>query len=178
MFKISSQEEFGLRFLVQLAKADEKVTNGQEVSLSEIADREGVSLSYVRKIFGILRSGNLVKASKGVLGGYSLAKPASEINLMEVFEVLKTQQQDFSCNDFSGNLSVCANFSNCGVRPVISLLRRKIDNFLAEINLSQLVKEEISVISELKKNPEVVPLQAPDHSNHNNSVLSDMAVKK
>lgn len=165
MFKISSQEEFGLRFLIQLAKA-----NGQEVSLAEIAEKEGVSLTYVRKIFGILRAGNLVKASKGVLGGYSLAKATSEINLMEVFEVLKTQTQDFSCNDFSGNLSICANFSDCGVRPVISLLKRKINNFLTEINLSQLVKEESSVVGDLKdSNPQILAFSSLDGAKAKNT---------
>lgn len=147
MFKISSQEEFGLRFLVQLAKSS---NCSGEMSLSEIAHKEGVSLPYVRKIFGILRSGGLVKASKGVQGGYSLLKPASEITLKEIFEVLGSDLQEFSCNDFAGQFSVCANFGDCGVRPLLSLLRRKIDDFLKGITLSQLVSEERNVLSTLQ----------------------------
>lgn len=145
MFKISSQEEFGLRFLVQLAKA-----NGREVALAEIANKEGASLTYVRKIFGILRLGDLVKASKGSQGGYSLSKPASEINLQKVFSILKPEPHEFSCKDFTGNLPECANFADCGVRPVMSLLRGKVNDFLSGINLSQLVKEEKAVLANLR----------------------------
>ena len=144
MLKISSQEEFGLRFLVQLAKAGDK-----EVHLSDLANKEGISLIYVRKIFGILRSKGLVKASKGVNAGYSLIKNSDDINLKEIFDALKYEEQDFNCSSFSGNLSVCANHGNCGVRPIISLLNQKIDEFLSEINLSQLVKEENEVISQI-----------------------------
>jgi Rrf2 family protein len=147
MLKISSQEEFGLRFLLQLAKTEE-----QEVSLAEIATKEGVSLPYVRKIFGILRAGGLVKATKGVQGGYSLVRPAAEINLRQIFAALKTTEQDFHCSYFSGNLDICANYGDCGVRPVLSLLTRKIDDFLCRINLSQLAHEEKQVIAQLQAN--------------------------
>lgn len=147
MFKISSQEEFGLRLLVQLAKAGENA----EISLAELSSREGISLTYVRKLFGVLRSSGLVKASRGVLGGYSLVKSASEINLKEVFEALKNPEQSFDCTYFSGQLDICANHGNCGVRPLISLLNHKIDEFLENINLSQLIKEEKQVSQELIK---------------------------
>ncbi|MDJ0625461.1 MAG: Rrf2 family transcriptional regulator [Candidatus Caenarcaniphilales bacterium] len=145
MFKISSQEEFGLRFLVQLAKA-----NGREVSLSDIAEKEGTSLSYVRKILGILRSAGLVISSKGVKGGSSLSRSPSEITLVEIFHILKPEPHEFSCKDFTGNLPECANFSDCGVRPVMSLLRKKVNEFLSNITLSQLVKEEKDVLSHLQ----------------------------
>jgi Rrf2 family protein len=148
MIKITSQEEFGLRFLLHLAKNE-----NQEISLSDIAAKEGVSMPYVRKIFGILRLGGLVKASKGVQGGYSLIRSASQINLKEVFNALKTHEQDFSCSYFTGNLDICANHSDCGVRPLISLMNRKIDDFLLGINLSQLVKEEKQVAAQLQLEP-------------------------
>ena len=134
-----------MRFLVQLAKSQK-----EEMSLAEISQREGVSLPYVRKIFGILRSGGLVRASKGVQGGYSLLKPASEITLREVFEVLGADLQEFSCSDFSGQFSICANHGDCGVRPLLSLLKRKIDELLRGITLSQLIHEEHKVMNALQ----------------------------
>ena len=145
MFKISSQEEFGLRLLLQLAKAGDKA----EISLAELSSKEGISLTYVRKLFGILRSAGLVQASRGVLGGYSLIRSPAQINLKEVFSALQSQEQGFVCTYFSGQLEVCANHGDCAVRPLISLLNRKIDNFLENINLSQLIKEEKQVIKEL-----------------------------
>jgi Rrf2 family protein len=144
MFKVSSQEEFGLRFLVHLAKSE-----GKEVSLADIATKEGISLPYVRKIFGILRDGGLVKASKGVTGGYSLTHQPEELTLKTIFQALKPEPHEFSCNDFTGQLSVCANFGDCGLRPLLSLLQNKINNFLDGISLSQLIKEEKSVKEDL-----------------------------
>jgi Rrf2 family protein len=145
MLWISSQEEMGLRFLVRLAQQPDR-----EVALADISQVEGISLQYVRKIFGILGRNGLVRASRGVKGGYWLVKPAAEISLVEIFDALKPVSSEFDCSQFSGKLPVCANHDNCSVRPVIQLLDSKVRDFLAGISLSQLAQHESEVIDSLR----------------------------
>jgi len=83
--KISAQEEYGLRCLVQLASAE---GDGRWLTLAQIAEREGLSVANAGKLMWILSKAGLVSAQRGTKGGYSLARPASEIRLNEVIRIL------------------------------------------------------------------------------------------
>lgn len=54
------------------------------VSLLEISNRQGISLTYLEQIFVRLRRGGLVKSRRGPGGGYSLAKAAHDIRVIDV----------------------------------------------------------------------------------------------
>src|SRR5215471_14867604 len=82
--KITSQEEYGLRCLLHLARVPE----GQSLTIPEIAAAEGLSHPYVAKLLAILRQGGLIESVRGRTGGYWLAAPPSEISLGSVLQVL------------------------------------------------------------------------------------------
>src|SRR5262245_47549595 len=71
--KISSQEEYGLRCLLRLARAED----GQ-LSIADIAAGEGLSVPYVAKLLTVLRQGGLIDSVRGRAGGYHLAQPPEE----------------------------------------------------------------------------------------------------
>lgn len=54
------------------------------VSLGEIADRQSISLPYLEQLFVKLRRAELVASVRGPGGGYRLARPASEIRVMDI----------------------------------------------------------------------------------------------
>ena len=54
------------------------------VSLGDIADRQSISLPYLEQLFVKLRRGELVTSVRGPGGGYRLARPASEIRVIDV----------------------------------------------------------------------------------------------
>ena len=54
------------------------------VSLLEISNRQGISLTYLEQIFVRLRRGGLVKSRRGPGGGYSLARAAHDIRVIDV----------------------------------------------------------------------------------------------
>ena len=83
--KISAQEEYGLRCLLQLARAE---AVGESLTLAQIAEREGISVANAGKLMWILNKAGLVQSQRGTKGGYHLARPASEIHLNEVIRVL------------------------------------------------------------------------------------------
>lgn len=83
--KVSTKGRYGLRALVDLAVN----STGTHVSLVSIAQRQKISLNYLEQVFATLRKAKIVKSVKGAQGGYSLAKPASQIKVADVLNILE-----------------------------------------------------------------------------------------
>src|ERR671915_46043 len=139
--KISSQEEYGLRCLVQLAD----LRPGESLTLPQIAEREGISAANAGKLMWILSKAGFVQATRGTKGGYTLARPASEIRLNQVIRVLEGEPAESHCKSYAGVLDACVHTGDCGIRPVIVELHQIVDNALADITLSQLLGTEANV---------------------------------
>jgi len=144
--KISAHEEYGLRCLVQLARAE---ADGESLTLNQIADREGLSTSNAGKLMWILVKAGLVQSQRGANGGYTLARPAAEIRLNEVIRILDEDTVDQFCKSHTGVLDACIHTSDCGIRPVIVGLHEIVQNALAEITLAELIGSEENVDARL-----------------------------
>jgi len=146
--KISAQEEYGLRCLLQLASVPE----GKIVTVREIAQKEGLSSAYVEKLLRFLARAGLVHSFRGIRGGYVLNRPASQITLGEVVRALgQVPTTNHICNQFTGNQDICVHFSNCGIRSVWSGLTNYIQNFLDQTTLESLRGDEFTVSSRFAK---------------------------
>lgn len=139
--KVSAQEEYGLRCLVQLARLGE----GESLSLPQIAEREGISQANAGKVLWLLSKAGLVAASRGTKGGYRLSRPASEVRLSEVIKVLDDDQLEGHCRSFPGVLDSCVHTSDCGIRPVLLNVHEAVAQALSGITLAQLVGTERNV---------------------------------
>ena len=91
----STRAEYGVRVMVELARrsADERGC----VSLSEIADGDGLPLAYLEHLAARLRKAGLVESRRGAHGGYLLARPAEEITMAEVVEALEGAIAPIEC---------------------------------------------------------------------------------
>jgi len=58
------------------------------VSIREIAERQGLNRKYIEQIVADLRKGGFLRSTRGVLGGYTLARPADEITVGEIVRCL------------------------------------------------------------------------------------------
>ena len=139
--KISAQEEYGLRCLLQLAGLPE----GESLTLPQIAEREGISQANAGKLMWLLSKAGFVRATRGTKGGYVLARPASDIRLNEVIKVLDDEQIKAHCESYTGVLDSCVHKGDCGIRPVIVGLHEIVQEALSQITLAQLVGEESKV---------------------------------
>lgn len=161
--KISAQEEYGLRCLLQLARAERQ---GDSLTLGQLARSEGISVANAGKLMWIMNKAGLVQSTRGTKGGYSLARPADEIRLNEVIRVLDNDTVQNHCQSYTGVMDTCVHTGDCGIRPVIVELHQVVDNALAEITLSKLLGTEAKVdemlhrIQGLKVRPDSSRLQA------------------
>ncbi len=139
--KISAQEEYGLRCLLQLAY----LPDGESLTLAQIAEREGISVANAGKLLWLLSKAGLVLSMRGNRGGYMLARPASEVRLSEVIKVLDGDLVEEHCKSYTGVMDVCVHTGDCGIRPVIVGLHEIVQQALSEITLAQLIGTEEKV---------------------------------
>jgi Rrf2 family cysteine metabolism transcriptional repressor len=81
----SAKGEYGVMAVIDLALA-----NGVEpVQAKAIAERQGIPLRFLEQILSALRHAGLVESSRGVHGGYRLAKPAEDIRVGDVIQAVE-----------------------------------------------------------------------------------------
>lgn len=139
--KISAQEEYGLRCLVQLAN----LKDGESLTLPQIANLEGISVANAGKLMWLLNKAGFVNSTRGTKGGYFLARPAADIRISEIIRVLDKDGLSKHCESYTGVRDSCVHNGDCGIRPVIVGLHEIVENALSQITLAQLVGSESSV---------------------------------
>ena len=132
--KLSPLEEYGLRCLIQLARRG----TAQPVTIRQISESEGLSTAYVGKLMFLLQRANLVQSTRGVQGGYLLAKPAGELSVFEVFQALDPSALEDVCGKFTGNEDACVHNGSCAIKHVWRGLSAHINGYLERVSLSDL----------------------------------------
>ena len=132
--KLSPIEEYGLRCLMQLARrqADHPVT------IRTISEAEGLSTAYVGKLMFLLQRAHLVQSTRGVQGGYVLAKAPEALSLAEVFHALEPGDLEDVCEKFTGTESTCVHSGACALKSVWKGLNTHIDSYLSKVSLRDL----------------------------------------
>ncbi len=140
--KITAQEEYGLRCLLRLAKAE-----SGSATLPEVAAAEGLSVPYVAKLMGVLRHADVLESVRGRAGGYKLAMPAEEIGLGSVLLTLGEPLFDETeyCQKHAGTEApggVCLNHATCTLKSLWQTLEHWMRHTLDQITLADLIRHE------------------------------------
>jgi Rrf2 family protein len=121
MAHLTSSVEYGIHCLLWLVGAEDT-----SMSSRELAELQGVSPSFVAKIFPKLEKAGIVAANDGVRGGYRLARPASEITFLEIVDAIEGHKPLFDCQEvrarcavFGGDAPGWATAGTCAVHGVM-----------------------------------------------------------
>ena len=146
--KLSTQEEYGLRCLVQIGRRHQET--GEGLTITEISQAEALSTANVAKVMRTLRMGGIVESSRGQSGGYNLARPPEDINVGEVVAVLGGSffGPNF-CDDHAGMEQFCTHTMDCTIRSLWSVVQSMVDQILGRISLEDLLGEEETMRSSL-----------------------------
>jgi Rrf2 family protein len=138
--KLSAQEEYGLRCLLQLGRRD----LSQSLTIPEISQAEGISTHNVAKLLRILRQHNFVTSARGQHGGYTIARPAAQIVVGEVLAALGGRLYEPSfCDHFGGSETSCLHSSTeCSVRSLWSRVQQAVDQVLGQTTLHDLLHQD------------------------------------
>lgn len=161
--KITALEEYGVRCLLQLARADDPYG----LTIQQIADAENMSFAYAAKLLRLLRLGGLITSCRNprLGGGYVLARPAAEVRLGEVIRVLSEPLFDepaycerHANPDASG---VCVHNDGCALRVIWQTLEREIRHFLDRVTLADLLQGPPQIAERLRGQLPAAPVEPP-----------------
>lgn len=106
------------------------------VSLADISERQGISLSYLEQLFAKLRRRNLVSSVRGPGGGYQLSRAAEGIEVAQVIDAVNESVDATRCQgqgDCHGGVTCLTHYLWCD-------LSERIHEFLSGISLADLVR--------------------------------------
>lgn len=148
--KISAQEEYGLRCLLHLARAE----GGESLTIPEIAASEGLSPPYVAKLLSVMRQAGLIESVRGRAGGYRLAETPADVNLGTVLKVLGEPLFDDPgyCQRHAGSESDgnCVHHDQCTLRVLWQTLGEWMRHALDQITLADLIQGEEQLLELLR----------------------------
>ena len=109
--------------------------NNGPVTLSDISQRQKISLSYLEQLFGKLRRNQLVDSVRGPGGGYRLAKAMNEVSVVDIILAVDEPLDATQC----GGKENCRDEQRCMTHDLWANLNEKIYGYLNVITLAQLV---------------------------------------
>ncbi len=84
MISITSKSPYAVRALVELHRHGD---NGP-VPIAELARRGDIPVQFLEQLFATLRRAGVLRSQRGVKGGYNFARPATELTVLEIVELL------------------------------------------------------------------------------------------
>jgi len=140
--KFSTQEEYGLRLLLRIAKSD----SSKGLTIPEISEQEGISAANAGKILRMLRLAGFIESARGQTGGYHLKRSPSEIPVSEVLSALggKLYESGF-CDLHAGVENICTNSIDCSIRSLWKTIQTMLDGVLDKLSLQDLLGKEQEV---------------------------------
>jgi Rrf2 family protein len=145
--EITQQADYAVRAVLELALQPP----GVRLSCETIARRHTIPLAFLTKICARLVTEGILQSQRGVKGGVQLARPAAEINLLEVVEAIDGPITFNRCNR---RPSECARSRTCPVHSVWSELCREFRARLASYTFAA-----IAASSRLTSTPQLIQLR-------------------
>ena len=130
MLRISRLTDYATVVLATLAQEPERVQTA-----TALADRTRIALPTVSKLLKQLQRANLVTSTRGLHGGYQLARPAAQISAAAILDALEGPVALTDCAAGEGH---CDIESNCRTGRVWQRLNMAIRRSLQDVSLAQL----------------------------------------
>nr|WP_110753172.1 Rrf2 family transcriptional regulator [Phyllobacterium leguminum] len=133
--------EYGMHCLLWLAGST------TPVSSRDLADFQGISPSFVAKIFPKLEKAGIVRASEGVRGGYLLDRAPEDISILEIVDAIEGEKPLFDCREIRGRCAVFgdrppawATAGTCAIHAVMLRAEKAMRDSLASQTLADVAR--------------------------------------
>ena len=133
--QITRQADYAVRAVLYLAQLDP----GGRASTSQIAHEQHIPPTFLAKIVSQLSAAGILHATRGAHGGVTLARPADDISLLEIVEVI---DGPMLLNECVSDPSMCPMGDNCTVHEVWCMAQADLVTRLAQTKFGQLMKAE------------------------------------
>ncbi|GAB4229688.1 MAG: SUF system Fe-S cluster assembly regulator [Acidobacteriota bacterium] len=153
MIRMSRQTDYGLVLLLQFVREENQ---GRNLSARALAEATGLPVPMVSKVLKLLAREGLLVSSRGVNGGYTLARPPDKISLREVLTVLEGPLAMTECLD---DESECVREVVCPMRDKWEVINSAVLEVFRRITLEELGREQsekLVTIQSTARRPEMV----------------------
>lgn len=137
--QVTRAGEYGIIGLIYLARQPENRT----VMVDEISESENVPKSFLAKIFQSLVKGGFVRSVRGARGGFRLAKPPSEITLLQVLQCVET---GFALQKCVTNHPECVvadrRVSGCALCSIFGEAQNRVNEVFSKTTLEELLQRQ------------------------------------
>ena len=130
---VSTKGRYALTVMVDLAKNE----GGGYVSLSDIAERENLSMKYLESIISILNKGGMLLSLRGKNGGYKLAREPKDYSINEILLLTEGTLAPVNCIMQDG--VQCDKAATCSTLPLWAGLDKVIEGYLSDITLEDVI---------------------------------------
>ncbi len=145
--KLSTKGRYAVMAMADLAVN----SDGNPVTLSDISERQDISLAYLEQLFAKLRKNGLVESTRGPGGGYSLARPADDMPIADIvlavdepIKVIRCSLDDADAADEPGKgKKGCIGGGRCMTHDLWAELGRHIHLYLTSVSLGDVVDRRV-----------------------------------
>lgn len=131
MFRLSQKSDYGLILLSSFAKATDDKSN-KYISVSTIARKNKLSSKFLSQIANDLKKAGILASKEGTSGGYSLAKKANEIRILDVLTVLDGGLVKGECFEDDHEC-------NCGAKDMWMDMKKQMEETIGRKTVADLV---------------------------------------
>ena len=147
--KLGTKGRYAVMAMVDLAMQESK----KPVNLSQIAERQEISLAYLEQLFTKLRRAKLVKSIRGPGGGYQLSYPSTNIRIYDIIMAVDESIEVTRCKP-DGALSCISKGSRCLTHDLWDELGRQIHLYLNSVTLEDICEGRVLGTSRVDLSPE------------------------
>lgn len=134
--RLSKRGEYGLRAAIHMALVQQDVPEAV-LSIRDIAQAERIPVKFLEQILLTLKNAGILRSKAGVGGGYSLARPADQITLGQIFRTLDGPVAPIRCvSQMAYAPCGCPDEATCGLRMVMGDVRDAIARILDHTTLA------------------------------------------
>ncbi|QSA96770.1 Fe-S cluster assembly transcriptional regulator IscR [Methylococcus sp. EFPC2] len=130
--RLTTKGRYAVTAMLDLAYHGEK----HPVTLTDIAKRQNISLSYLEQLFARLRRAGMVEGVRGPGGGYQLSRDSASINVADIITAVDETIDSTRC----GGKSNCHNAQPCLTHDLWMGLSEQIRTYLSTISLHDLLQ--------------------------------------
>lgn len=131
--RLTTKGRFAVTAMIDLAQRQGR----GPVTLAGISERQKISLSYLEQLFGKLRRHKIVGSVRGPGGGYTLARPMSEVTVADIITAVDEPLDATQC----GGRENCADEHRCMTHDLWTNLNKRMHEYLASVSLQDLVTQ-------------------------------------
>jgi len=138
MLRINKKVEYALMALKFMS---EEKNVGELTTAREVCDKFQTPFDTTAKVMQAMNNAGLLHSSKGIKGGYGLARQLSQITYMELTRIIEKKDQESVCSKPDGQ---CELMGNCNIVAPIERLNLTLNKYLEQLTIEQLFRQSFT----------------------------------